>query len=145
MQRTGAGKVIPPIEISMDARMVLAKMCNIFERERGSRIKLSRDDDVVGLINYGWETLNHEYLRLFERFCSLLSPEEIRDLDALGARIYRGAVVREQGTSAPETNPGQVVYRGTVIGGETGNEQAKKDEGGRETPKRVYRGRIVDD
>jgi hypothetical protein len=137
--------MIPPFDMSMDARMVLAKMSNIFERERGTRVELSRDDDVVGLVNHGWETLNHEYLRLFERFCALLSADEIRELKARGAQIYRGAEVTGRNDEPPQAGANTVVYRGSVING--GVEQGPDQNAAENThgAKRVYRGRFVED
>ncbi len=140
--------MVPPFAMSMDARMMLAKMSVIFEREKGTRVKLSEDSDVVGLINYGWETLNHEYLRYFERFCNLLAPSEVQELEAKGAQLYRGAQVRERDEPNPAELKGKVTYRGTPIGGSK-PEAVASDQDAPESPapkgKRVYRGRVIED
>lgn len=156
--------MVPPIEMSMDARMVLAKMSVIFEREKGKRVKLSSDQDVVDVINFGWETLNHEYLRYFEIFCKMLSPTEIQMLAAQGAQIYRGAEVKDQPESAPSAErKAKVMYRGQLVDAPASAEPvantapapAPVEEPKLAEPfpsaeapkkkKRVYRGRVIEE
>ncbi len=36
-----------PIDMSMDARMVLAKMSFIYEKEGGDRVRITRDEDII--------------------------------------------------------------------------------------------------
>lgn len=145
-----------PIEMSMDARLMLTRMSLIYEREQGRRVKMSRDEDIVAMINFALETLNSEYQRYYQAFVGLLSAGEIRHLVAQGAQIYRGAAVPEEPQVEPPSQPVQPLrsYRGVVSG------QPVPEDSSSETPaqvkaaaepeppgkpKKVYRGRIIEE
>lgn len=85
-----------PFEMSVDAKMMLAKMSLVCERERGARIRTSRDEDIITLINYAVDSINEEIGKQFELFRRLLTPLEVKALAAQGANIYRGAVVSSE-------------------------------------------------
>ena len=61
-----------PINMSMDARMVLAKMSVIYEREWGGRIRITRDENIIRLINYAVESINKELNKYLDAFVSPL-------------------------------------------------------------------------
>jgi hypothetical protein len=137
-----------PFEMSIDARMMLAKMSLVYERERGARVRMSRDEDIITLINYAVDSINEEIGKQFELFRRLLTPLEVKALAAQGANIYRGAVVSsENETEAPgDMIPGKRMYRGNLMGSSTPTSPMQSEP---KTPsgksKRVYRGRVIED
>ena len=139
-----------PVNMSMDARMVLAKMSFIYEREGGKRIRITRDDDVVTLINYAVESINKELCKYLDNFVELLSPSELKDLASHGANIYRGAIVPDS-DDFPTMNvekPAVVTYRGVAVAAPETQEGKGITEQHAEKPKkarRVYRGRVIED
>lgn len=140
-----------PFEMSVDARMMLTRMSLIYERERGSRIRMSRDEEVVMLINYAVDSINEEINKQFELFRRLLTPLEIKALAAQGANIYRGAVVNPEADVPPENGvtPGVKMYRGNPV--ETGAGVPVAKDPANSVPqsqtkgKRMYRGRVIED
>lgn len=135
-----------PFDISMDARMLLARMSVLYERERGARIRMSRDEDIVTMLNFALQTLNTEYQAYYQSFVALLTPVEIRQLVAQGAQIYRGAKVGplDEGP-APEPS-GARAYRGVVQSiPEPSAPVASAASPASDKPKRIYRGRVVED
>jgi hypothetical protein len=140
-----------PFEMSVDARMMLTRMSLIYEKERGSRIRMSRDDEVVMLINYAVDSINEEIHRQFELFRRLLTPLETKALAAQGANIYRGAVVNPEADEPPENGitPGVKMYRGNPVDLESGiavpPASANAIPQGPAKGKRVYRGRVIED
>lgn len=133
-----------PFEMSVDARMMLTRMSLIYEREIGSRIRMSRDDEVVMLINFAVDSINEEIAKQFEMFRRMLSPLEIKALAAQGANIYRGAVVSPEADAVPsgDMTPGTRVYRGAAI------DAPKASHGSPQTSdkgKRIYRGRVIEE
>jgi len=145
-----------PFEMPLDARLALAKMSVIYEREVGNKIRMSRDEDIVGLINYAVDSFNEEIIKYLDTFTKLLAPSELRQLAAQGANIYRGAVVPEQDVFGPESfdkRDGEAVkmYRGVPVEGgipaPTKQESSEPRSDTKETTKskRVYRGRVIED
>ncbi len=141
-----------PFEMSIDARMMLAKMSLVYERERGARVRMSRDEDIVALINYAVDSINEEVAKQFELFRRLLTPLEVKQLAVQGANIYRGAVVNPAADEAPsqEAIPATRMYRGNVVENpRPGIIQSTTPMAQQETVpgkgKRVYRGRIIED
>ncbi len=140
-----------PFEMSIDARMMLTRMSMIYERERGSRIRMSRDDEVVMLINYAVDSINEEIYKQLELFRRLLTPMEIKALAAQGANIYRGAVVNPEAEEAPASGvtPGIKMYRGNPVEVEAEavvqSSPVNTAPQGQAKGKRVYRGRIIED
>lgn len=131
-----------PIDMSLDARMMLTRMSLIYEREQGRRVRMSRDEDIVAIINFALQTLNNEYRRYYDAFVGLLTANEVRTLVAQGAQIYRGAVVAEQAAESPMAVEAPRTYRGVVqeAPARPGEDAAKPAR-----PQRVYRGRVVED
>ena len=139
-----------PFEMSIDARMMLTRMSLVYEKERGSRIRMSRDEDIIMLINYAVDSINEEIAKQFELFCRLLSPLETKALAAQGANIYRGVVVNPLAAdvSPQDITPGTRTYRGTVVEKSATSSQlqpAQQEQGGPTKSKRVYRGRVIED
>lgn len=137
-----------PFEMSVDARMMLAKMSLIYERERGSRIRMSRDEDIITLINFAVDSINEEIGKQFELFRRLLTPLEVKALAAQGANIYRGAVVSsESEAEAPDGMvPGKRMYRGNVMESSApASPMQPKQKAPSGKAKRVYRGRVIED
>lgn len=137
-----------PFEMSVDARMMLARMSLVYERERGARIRMSRDEDVVMLINYAVDSINEEIAKQFELFRRLLTPLEVKALAAQGANIYRGVVVNpEQEVEVPENmTPGSRVYRGNEVdSSHNGSQLTQIPERPSGKTRRVYRGRVIED
>jgi hypothetical protein len=141
-----------PFDMPLDAKLALAKMSVIYEREVGNKIRMSRDEDIVSLINFAVDSFNEEIIRYLDVFTKLLGPSEIRQLVAQGANIYRGAVVPEGGVSAEPApaKSGDTVhmYRGVPVAGGKPPKQTTGTQGeaGKEQrSKRVYRGRVIDD
>ncbi len=150
-----------PFEMSTDARMMLARMSFIYERERNERIRISRDEDIVDLINYAIESVNKELKRCLDAFIAVLSPSELRELADSGANIYRGAVVPPLDPNAPVPEPtgGVKMYRGVAVPSPEQVEQVSAmnqaaakaasapavEEKGPKKAKRVYRGRVIED
>lgn len=139
-----------PINMSMDARMMLTRMSLIYEREQGRRVRMSRDEDLVAIINFALQSLNKEYRRYYDAFVALLSAGEIRELVAQGAQIYRGAKVGDTPAAPSDAAPVTArTYRGvtqelTAAVPVDRREEAVKPEAAAK-PKRIYRGRVVED
>lgn len=139
-----------PINMSMDARMMLTRMSLIYEREQGRRVRMSRDEDLVAIINFALQSLNKEYRRYYDAFVALLSAGEIRELVAQGAQIYRGAKVGDTPEAPADAAPVTArTYRGVTqeVAAEAPvarQEAAVKPEATAK-PKRIYRGRVVED
>jgi len=136
-----------PIDMSLDARMMLTRMSLIYEREQGKRVRMSRDEDIVAIINFALQTLNAEYRRYYDAFVGLLTAGEIRTLLAQGAQIYRGAVVPEEGAAPSPAAAGPRTYRGVI---QDAPAPAQPEESAAKPtkptmPQRVYRGRVVED
>jgi hypothetical protein len=141
-----------PVDMSMEARMMLAKMSFIYEREGGNRIRITRDEDIVTLINYAVVSINKELNKYVDAFIKLLTPSEASELSRQGANIYRGAVVPDSDgfpTMVVE-QPATVMYRGVAVaapesqtGGSTVAPAAKTTAPTK--GKRVYRGRVIED
>lgn len=133
-----------PFEMPMDARLALARMSVIYEREVGQRIRMSRDEDIVGLLNYAVDSINEEIIKQLHSFMRLLSQAELRALVAQGANLYRGAVVPER-NEEEKAVVGTVTYRGQAT--TTSSKESKPDspEDGAAKPKRIYRGRVIED
>ncbi len=139
-----------PIDMSMEARMVLAKMSFIYEKEGGDRVRITRDEDIIRLINYSVDSINKELHKYLNAFCKLCTKSELRELAAQGANIYRGAIVPEEDESAVKAvnKPSTVMYRGVAVPAPEGQEASPVVEATPETPKkpkRVYRGRVIED
>ncbi|MEW6646566.1 MAG: hypothetical protein AB1450_05165 [Pseudomonadota bacterium] len=141
-----------PIDMSLDARMMLTRMSLIYQREQGKRAKLSRDEDIVAIINFALHSLNQEYRRYYDAFVGLLTANEIRELVAQGAQIYRGAMVPDQAEAPPaELTAATRTYRGVVQEAPAtpaAPAAAAPPEAAPATParpKRVYRGRVIED
>lgn len=139
-----------PFEMPLDAKLALAKISVIYEREVGSKVKMSRDEDIVSLINFAVDSFNEEIIRYLDAFIKLLGPSEVRQLVAQGANIYRGAIVSEQDVdegTGPEG--GERMYRGVAIGkSKSGGSSSVKETTEGTSPgkgKKVYRGRVVED
>lgn len=140
-----------PFEMPLDARLALAKMSVIYEREVGAKIRMSRDEDIVSLINFAVDSFNEEIIKYLDTFVKLLAPNEVRQLAAQGANIYRGAVVREDEVESPvgHGDAGVKMYRGVPV--ETAEparpvaEEVKKKVSAPTKGKRVYRGRVIED
>jgi hypothetical protein len=131
--------------MSMDARMMLTRMSLIYEREQGRRVRMSRDEDLVAIINFALQSLNKEYRRYYDAFVALLSAGEIRELVAQGAQIYRGAKVGDA-PAAPSDAAAVTArtYRGVTQELAAAVPTAVKPEAAAK-PKRIYRGRVVED
>jgi len=133
----------------MEARMVLAKMSFIYEREGGSRIRITRDEDIVTLINYAVQSINNELNKYLDAFVQLLTPSEARELVAQGANLYRGAPV--PGSVAHPTaeveNPTTVMYRGVAVPAPEVQQSVVSEPVVPKSTKakRVYRGRVIED
>ncbi len=140
-----------PFEMSIDARMMLAKMSMVYERERGARIRMSRDEDIVMLINYAVDSINEEISKQYELFRRLLTPLEIKALAAQGANIYRGAVVNPVAEEPPAqgVTPGTRMYRGQAVENQKSAPVKAKTEPAQQNSspkgKRVYRGLVIED
>lgn len=141
-----------PIQMPMDARMVLAKMSFIYEKEGGDRIKITHDEDVIKLINYAVDSINKELKKYLDNFIAICSPSELREMAAQGANIYRGAVVPEDEAfpTMEVEKPTTVMYRGVAVPAPESQERAvaKPVEAEKPKPKkakRVYRGRVIED
>jgi len=145
-----------PFEMALDARLALAKMSVIYEREVGNKIRMSRDEDIVGLINFAVDSFNEEIIRYLDTFTKLLEPSELRQLVAQGANIYRGAIVPEKQDFSPEHSDKQgpeavTIYRGVPVEGVrpgmTNLEapDTKTDSNAAKKSRRVYRGRVIEE
>ncbi|GAB4290581.1 MAG: hypothetical protein Kow0096_04150 [Thiohalomonadaceae bacterium] len=122
--------------------MMLTRMSLIYEREQGRRVRMSRDEDIIAIINFALQSLNNEYRRYYDAFVGLLNANEVRALVAQGAQIYRGAVVAEESSEPPASVEAPRTYRGVVQEAparlaECAVKPAK--------PQRVYRGRVIED
>ncbi len=139
-----------PIDMSMDARMVLAKMSFIYEKEGGDRVRITRDEDIIRLINYAVDSINKELNKYLDAFIKLSSPSELKELAAQGANIYRGALVPDSdGSSTMDVEkPTTVTYRGVAVAAPESQEAmtvAEPEESKPTKSKRVYRGRVIED
>lgn len=142
-----------PFEMPLDARLALAKMSVIYEREVGSKIKMSRDEDIVSLINFAVDSFNEEIIKYLDTFTKLLGPGEIRQLAVQGANIYRGAVVPQEDVFSSDyfdkqEDSGVKMYRGVPVASEQSAPVAKPKVEEPAAPvksKRVYRGRVIED
>ena len=136
-----------PFDMPMDAKLALARMSVIYERENGQRVRMSRDEDIVSLINYAVDSINEEVIRQFHAFVGLLSHGEIRALVAQGANLYRGAQVPEVMESDMPAFPsvGTAMYRGQVVSGHMGSAELEARTAAPSRPKRIYRGRVIED
>lgn len=144
-----------PIDMSLDARMMLTRMSLIYQREQGRRVKLSRDEDIIAIINFALQSLNQEYRRYYDAFVGLLTAGEIRALVAQGAQIYRGAKVPEESAEPAGAAPAVArAYRGVVqaapaaIPADVPPAAARPEAAagdGAAKPKRIYRGRVIED
>jgi hypothetical protein len=143
-----------PFDMPLDARLALAKMSVIYEREIGSKIKMSRDEDIVSLINFAVDSFNEEIIKYLDTFTRLLGPGELRQLAAQGANIYRGALVPEDESFNPDyldSNQGEGVkmYRGVPVSGSNASKTASRNSPNAEQKppkgKRVYRGRVIEE
>ena len=139
-----------PIEMPMDARMHLAKMSFIYEQNGEGRIKISKDEDVIKLINYAAASINNELLKYLDAFISTLSRNELRELAAQGANVYRGALVPPaEENPAPAEHHGVKTYRGVALAPEEppkpAQPVAKTAPPAKKKPKRMYRGRVIED
>jgi len=141
-----------PFDMPLDAKLALAKMSVIYEREVGGKIKMSRDEDIVSLINFAVDSFNEEIIRYLDTFTKLLGPSELQQLVAQGANIYRGAVVPKVDPFTPDSYPKEGTlkrtYRGVAVPGD--EMQQSPDSGGdtslqKKTGKRIYRGRVIED
>lgn len=134
-----------PIDMSLDARMMLTRMSLIYQREQGRRARLSRDEDIIAIINCALQSLNQEYRRYYDAFVGLLTAGEVRELVAQGAQIYRGAMVAEGEAAPADAVPVTArTYRGVaqeapaVPAADAAKPAAAK-------PPRIYRGRVIED
>ncbi len=143
-----------PIDMSMEARMMLAKMSFIYEREGGNRIKITKDEDVVKLINYAIDSVNKELERYLQGFIKLCTHSELKEMAAQGANIYRGALVSEEPEPAPTTEQKTktVMYRGVAVPvAESQEKKLEKSAPAAAEPeppkkaKRVYRGCVIEE
>lgn len=137
-----------PLEMPMDARMVLAKMSFIYEKEGGDRIRITRDEDVVKLINYAVDSINKELKKYLDNFVALCSAAELKDMAAQGANIYRGAIVpeEEEFPTMDVSKKKTVMYRGVAVPAPESQEKKVVEEKPKpKKPKRVYRGRVIED
>lgn len=140
-----------PFDMPLDARLALAKISVIYEREVGGKVKMSRDEDIVSLINFAVDSFNEEIIKYLDTFTRLLGPSELRQLASQGANIYRGALVPEvDDTPRPEHGEAEGVrmYRGAPLPvSETAAKAASaaEDKVIELKPKRVYRGRVIED
>lgn len=139
-----------PIDMSMDARMVLAKMSFIYEKEGGGRVRITRDEDIIRLINYAVDSVNKELNKYLDAFVKLCSKSELKELAAQGANIYRGAVVpdSDEFPTMDVEKPATVTYRGVAVAAPETQETKGAIEPQAEKPrkaKRVYRGRVIED
>ena len=144
-----------PFDMPLDARLALAKMSVIYEREVGSKIKMSRDEDIVSLINFAVDSFNEEIIKYLDSFTKLLGPGELRQLAAQGANIYRGALVPEKdaddsgGLKRTEAE-GERMYRGVPVNSSKSRTTSTKETDAGEKAKdgkvkKIYRGRIVEE
>jgi hypothetical protein len=138
-----------PIDMSMEARMVLAKMSFIYEKEGGDRIRITRDEDVVKLINYAVDSINRELDKYLDAFVKLCTHAEIKEMVAQGANIYRGALVSEDEVlPTAQSQKTTVMYRGVAVPAPEGQESksaAEAEAAKQKKPKRVYRGRVIEE
>ncbi len=143
-----------PFYIPLDAKLALAKMSVIYEREVGSKIKMSRDEDIVSLINFAVDSFNEEIIRYLDAFISYLGPGEVRQLVAQGANIYRGAIVPEESLDVEHSDPkegdGVRMYRGVPLQGGIKPtsplaEHVSEEKPSPEKKRKVYRGRVIED
>lgn len=136
-----------PFDMPMDAKLALARMSVIYERENGQRVRMSRDEDIVSLINFAVDSINEEVIRQLHAFIGLLSHGEIRALVAQGANIYRGAQVPEVMDSDMPASPsvGTAMYRGQAVSGHMGSTEPEDKAAAPSRPKRIYRGRVIED
>lgn len=146
-----------PIDMSLDARMMLTRMSLIYQREQGRRVKLSRDEDIIAIINFALQSLNNEYRRYYDAFVGMLTAGEIRTLVAQGAQIYRGAKVPEESAEPTGAAPGVArTYRGVVQAATpeaapavqppaAARPEAAVTADAPAKPKRIYRGRVIED
>ncbi len=134
-----------PIDMSLDARMMLTRMSLIYEREQGRRARMSRDEDIVAIINFALQSLNSEYRRYYDAFVGLLTAGEVRTLVAQGAQIYRGAVVAEESNASPSAVVETArTYRGVVQDAPV-PAQPVESATRPARPQRIYRGRVIED
>lgn len=139
-----------PIDMPMDARMHLAKMSFIYEQKGEGRIKISKDEDIVKLINYAATSINKELIKYLDAFISTLSHNELRELAAQGANVYRGAVIPTSVENpAPTEHHGVKTYRGVALAQEEPPKKpvqaAAELPPANKKPKRMYRGRVIED
>lgn len=136
-----------PIDMSMEARMVLAKMSFIYEREGGDRIRITRDEDIVKLINYAVDSINKELDKYLDAFVKLCTHSELREMVAQGANIYRGALVAEDEMfpTMDVEKPTTVMYRGVAVPAPEGQERKPAAKTEPKKAKRVYRGRVIEE
>lgn len=139
-----------PIEMPLDAKLALAKMSVIYEREEGTKVKMSRDEDIIRIINFAVDSFNEEIIKYLHAFTTLLGPSEIRQLVEQGANIYRGAVVSDEPEAAPQSYQGAAstkTYRGVAVPTDETMQAApaKAEEPQPKKSKRVYRGRVIED
>lgn len=96
---------------------------------------------------------NEEIIKYLDTFTRLLGPSELRKLAAQGANIYRGALVPEVDDSPrpqPREGEGVRMYRGAPLpGSESAVKAAAKanaeEKPAEQKPKKVYRGRVIED
>lgn len=131
------------IDMSMDAKMCLTKMGLIYERLEGERFKLSSIQSIVAVINSSLEAVNEEYKKYFEAFLTHLTPSQVEELCNNGAIIYRGASPAPN-QQEPRGNPGgkTLFYRGQKLEAEEVEPQPLEEKA---KPKRVYRGRVIEE
>lgn len=144
-----------PFDMPLDARLALAKMSVIYEREVGNKIRMSRDEDIVSLINFAVDSFNEEIIKYLDAFLKLLGPGEVKQLVAQGANIYRGAIVKDEepfisGDSERSTGEGVRMYRGVPVAPDEATSKSSATDkapgsGAPKKGKRVYRGRIIED
>lgn len=141
-----------PFDMPLDAKLALAKMSVIYEREVGNKIRMSRDEDIVNLINFAVDSFNEEIIRYLDTFTRLIGPSELKQLVAQGANIYRGALVPENepfvSSSASSESVGVKMYRGVPLpDSKTVDpaEQKNSSDDKKGKAKRVYRGRVIED
>lgn len=144
-----------PFEMPLDARLALAKMSVIYEREIGGKIRMSRDEDIISLINFAVDSFNEEIIKYLDTFTRLLGPSELRQLVEQGANIYRGALVPEKAPVSSEAleyteYEGARFYRGVPVAGNSSEKAASKetvsdDKAQPGKAKKVYRGRVIED
>lgn len=144
-----------PFDMPLDAKLALAKMSVIYEREVGSKIRMSRDEDIVNLINFAVDSINEEIIRYLDSFTNLIGPSELKQLVAQGANIYRGALVPDEepfvsANAGHKTEEGVKMYRGVPVSDNQAQSSISQKEKSKPKPKpgkskRVYRGRVIED